>query len=195
MSNDDDDEEFNQCNVIVMVKKVPKMSPSFTCMNELHNLVHKNEWENVVERMKQKQQVRIMNNNNDESQSMNLPLEIECVTSDGDMPLFTCLRNMHVPFKVVKMMIGKCIQITINNNKCVNNFKLDNYPSSLCCTNKKLRNANASHLVSEGSENLSDDRIKIIHFIVDMNYESLEHTNPQDGMNALHHAINLNPVS
>ena len=47
---------------------------------------------NVIERVKQKQQVRIISNNSDDSQPQNLPLEIECPTSDGDMSLFACLR-------------------------------------------------------------------------------------------------------
>ena len=88
MSNDNNDDDVNQCNIIMMVKQVPKTSPSFTRMNELHELVHKMEWENVIERVKQKQQVRIISNNSNDSQPQNLPLEIECPTSDGDMPLF-----------------------------------------------------------------------------------------------------------
>ena len=195
MSNDNNDDEFNQCNIIMMVKQVPKMSPSFMCMNESHDLTHKNEWENVIERVKQKQQVRIANNNDNDSQSMNLPLEIECPTSDGDMTLFACLRNKHVPFKAIKIVIGKHVQMSMNNTKCINDFKLDFYPGSLCYTNKKLRNANALCLASEGSEDLSDDRIKIMHFVINMNYKSLECTNRKDGRNVLHHVIRRNPVS
>ena len=76
MSNVNNDDEFNQDNVIMMVKEIPTTSPTFTCTNELHNLIHKMEWENVIERVKQKQQVRIISNNINDSQPQNLPLEI-----------------------------------------------------------------------------------------------------------------------
>ena len=92
-------------------------------------------------------------------------------------------------------MIGKHIHMVMNRKKLINIFKLDCYPGSLCYTNNKQRNVNASCLASEGSKDISDDRIKTMHFIIDMNYKSLEHTNPQDGMNTLHHAIRRNPVS
>ena len=45
MSDDNKDDDFNQHNVIMMVKQVPKTSPLFACMNELHKLIYKMEWE------------------------------------------------------------------------------------------------------------------------------------------------------
>ena len=93
MSNVNTDDYFNQCNIIMMVKEIPITSPTFTCLNELHNLIYKMEWKIFIERVKQKQQVRIVSNNNDDSPPRNLPLEIERPTSDGDIPLFTCLRH------------------------------------------------------------------------------------------------------
>ena len=107
MSYEDQEDEFNQCNIIVVVKKVPKISPSFTFTNELNELINKIEWNKVMERVTQKPKVRILSNNNNESKEENLPLEVQCPMSNGDMPLFNCLRNEQVPFEVIKVMTGK----------------------------------------------------------------------------------------
>ena len=54
---------------------------------------------------------------------------------------------------------------------------------------------NALHIASIGSMNLSDVRVKIISFIINMNLKSLEHTNRKDNMNVLHNVLRRNPVS
>ena len=124
MSYDNNDDDFNEHNEIMLVKQVPKLSPSFAHTNDLHELIHNMEWEKVIERVKQKQKVRIISNNSNDSQPQNLPLEIECPTSDGDMPLFACLRHEQVPFKVIKVMIGECVQMSMNQKKNLSMFSL-----------------------------------------------------------------------
>ena len=54
MSDENKDDEFNQFNVIMTVKQVLEISPSFACVNNLHELIHKMEWENVIKRVKKK---------------------------------------------------------------------------------------------------------------------------------------------
>ena len=73
--------------------------------------------------------------------------------------------------------------------------KLDKCTGSLCYANKKLQNIDAPCLASEGSKDLSDDRIKTMHFVANMNYNILEHTNREDGRNVLHDVTRRNSVS
>ena len=54
MPDENKDDEFNQCNSIMTVKQVLETSPSFTCVNNLHELIHKMEWENVIKRVKKR---------------------------------------------------------------------------------------------------------------------------------------------
>ena len=114
MSYENKEDEFNQNNIIMVVKKVPKISPSFTFINELNELINQMEWNKVMERVTQKHKVRILSNNNNESNEENLPLEVECPMSNGDMPLFNCLRNEQVPLEVIKVMTGECVCTSIN---------------------------------------------------------------------------------
>ena len=54
MSDENKDDEFNQFNIIMTVKQVLEISTSFTCVNNLHELIHKMEWENVIKRVKKR---------------------------------------------------------------------------------------------------------------------------------------------
>ena len=113
MSNDNDEDDFNQCNIIMNLNENTDIAPYFTCKNETQHLIYEKDWDNVVERVKQKLQIKITSNNSNLAQPTNLPLEIECPTMDGDMPLFTCLRNEKVPHDVIKTMIGKCTLVSM----------------------------------------------------------------------------------
>ena len=74
-------------------------------------------------------------------------------------------------------------------------FHLDYYPGSLCYVNAKRQNVNALQLASNASRNLSDDRMKIIKHIINMNFKSLEYKNIKNNMNILHNMLKKNPVS
>ena len=114
MSYEDEEEDFNQRHIVMKVKVVPKRYSSFTYVNELYKLIDSMEWKKIKERITQKHKVRTLSNNNNESRDEDLPLEIECPMRDGDLPLFKCLRNEHVPFELIKIMTGKFIYALIN---------------------------------------------------------------------------------
>ena len=113
MSYEDEEDEFNQRNVVMEVKEVPKIHSSLACTNELVELINKMEWKKVMERVSKNHKVRILNNNSNRSMEGEEPLEIECPTRDGDLPLFECLRN-EAPFNVIKIMTGKHVHSSIN---------------------------------------------------------------------------------
>ena len=114
MSYEDGEDEFNQHNVVMEVKQVPKIHSSFTYSNELVELINNVEWKKVMERVSKTHKVRILNNTSDRSREGEEPLEIECPIRDGDLPLFKCLRNEDVPFDVIKIMTGKFVYASIN---------------------------------------------------------------------------------
>ena len=113
MSSDNDEDEFNKFNIIMNLNETTDIAPYFACKNEMQHLICKKDWDRVVKRAKQKAQVTITSNNSNLAQPTNLPLEIECPTMDGDVPLFTCLRNEKVPHDVIKTMIGKCALVSM----------------------------------------------------------------------------------
>ena len=67
----------------------------------------------MMERVSKNHKVRILNNNSNRSMEGEEPLEIECPTRDGHLPLFKCLRN-EAPFNVIKIMTGKHVCSSIN---------------------------------------------------------------------------------
>ena len=114
MSNEDQEDEFNQRYIIMEVKEVDKKHQSFACTNELDELINLMKWNIVKERVMEKHKVRFFNDNNNNSIKDDPPLEVECPFMNGDLPLFQCLRYEQVPFDVIKVMIGKHVYLKIN---------------------------------------------------------------------------------
>ena len=114
MSNEDEEDEFNQRHVIMEVKVVDNKHQSFTHANELDEHVKLMKWNVVKERVMKKHKVRLVTNNNNASINDDPPFELECPNVNGDLPLFQCLRYEQVPFDVIKVMIGKCVYLKIN---------------------------------------------------------------------------------
>ena len=54
---------------------------------------------------------------------------------------------------------------------------------------------NAIHLACKGIGDLSDERIRIINFIMDVNVKGLDYANPKNKTTPLHLIISRNPVS
>ena len=114
MSNEDEEDEFNQRYIIMEVKEVDKKHQSFAHINELDELINTMKWNMVKERVMEKHKVRLFPNNNNIEINDDPPLEVECPFTNGDIPLFQCLRYEQVPFDVIQVMTGKCFYTIIN---------------------------------------------------------------------------------
>ena len=124
MPNTDKDKTFSNNHEIVIVKDAPQ-APIFSAhVNESLELICNNDWDKVINRVKEKQHARLSNNHMSQANHQNLPSEIECQTWEGDMPLFKCLMFEDVPLDVVKCMTGNCLYfdvdiVSILNLHCV----------------------------------------------------------------------------
>jgi len=116
MSNEDEEDDFNQCYIFMEEKEVDKKYQSFTCINDLDDLIKMMKWNMVMDRVKEKHKVRYFDENNNDTINDDPPLEVECPYISGDLPLFQCLRYEHVPFDVIKVMTGKYVYVQMNKN-------------------------------------------------------------------------------
>ena len=107
MFYDDPDDEFNKHYVSMEVKEVDTKYQTFNYVNVLNDLIKLRDWNKIIERAKEKHQVKLSTNNSNIYMNEDPPLEIECPFIDGDIPLFQCLRNEEVPFDVIQVMTGK----------------------------------------------------------------------------------------
>ena len=114
MSNEDEEDDFNQHYIFMEEKEVDKKYQSFACINDLDDLIKMMNWNLVMDRVKEKHKVRYFDENNNNSINDDPPLEVECPCISGDLPLFQCLRYEQVPFDVIKVMTGKCVYAKIN---------------------------------------------------------------------------------
>ena len=116
MSNEDEEDDFNQRYIFMEEKEVDKKFQSFACLNDLDDLIKMMNWNNVMDRVKEKHKVRYFDENNNNSMNNDAPFEVECPCISGDLPLFQCLRCEQVPFDVIKVMIGKHVYAQMNKN-------------------------------------------------------------------------------
>ena len=74
-------------------------------------------------------------------------------------------------------------------------MQLDYYPGSLVYVNATRQNMNVLQLAANVSGNLSDERMKIIKCIINMNYKTLCYKHGKNDMNILHNIVKKDPVS
>ena len=116
MSNEDEEDDFNQCYIFMEEKEVDKKYQSFACINDLDDLIKMMNWNLVMDRVKEKHKVRYFDENNNNLINDDPPLEVECPHTSGDLPLFQCLRHEQVPFDAIKVMTGKHVHVQMNKN-------------------------------------------------------------------------------
>ena len=116
MSNEDEEDDFNQFHTFMEEKEVDKKYQAFTYLNGLDDLIKMMNWNMVMGRVKEKHKVRYFDENNNNSINNDPPYEVECPYISGDLPLFQCLRYEQVPFDVIKVMTGKHVYVKINQN-------------------------------------------------------------------------------
>ena len=71
----------------------------------------------------------------------------------------------------------------------------DCYPGSLCHNNRHDHNTNALHLESIGEENITNNRLEIINFIIDRNMRSLDYVDERSDNTMLHTLLERKVVS
>ena len=92
MSNNLTEDEFNDFNPTMTVKLVTKLPKSTLHGNELHEHIEDEDWDELINRVKERKKVIIIGTISNAPVDIELSLEIECPNEDGDIPLFLCLR-------------------------------------------------------------------------------------------------------
>ena len=91
MSHNTTEEEFNDYNTFIIVKVVTKLSESLSCGNESHQFVEDEEWDELIDKVKEQKKLILNGNMRHLDANIELSLAIECPNLGSDIPLFLCL--------------------------------------------------------------------------------------------------------